>query len=122
MPPLIRVPIDMFKEVEKLLHYKWWDKERERSNRATAMAAAGAIASRCLTHHDQLAMVGPPHDEIRAYVCLRCHAIACEPEIKHRGFDYETIPDWEIDTILDLDLERQRKGNSRMFAMGGGRK
>ena len=118
MPPLIRVSVDMFRLVEKMLKYRYSDKERERSNRATAMAAAGAIARRCIMHHDEIAIVGPPHDAIRAYVCLRCHGAASEPEIKDRGFAFETIPDWEIDTILDLDLERQQKGNSRMFAMG----
>ena len=116
---LIRVPFNAFKEVEKLLWYKYHDKERERSNRAARLAASGRNAARCIMKHDQIAWVGPPHDAIRSYVCLRCHAAACEPEIKDRGFDFETIPDWELDTILDLDLERQTKGNTKMFSMNG---
>ena len=31
--PLIKIPFDAFKEVEKMLKFKFWDKERERSNR-----------------------------------------------------------------------------------------
>ena len=110
MAILIRTPFNAFKEVEKMLAYRWWDKGRERSNRAVAIASAGAVARRCIMQHDQIAMTGPPHDAIRAYVCLRCHAAACEWEIKDRGFQYETIPDWEMDKILDLDLERQASG------------
>ena len=108
---VIRVPINMFKEVEKLLKYRFGDKERERSNRAAGMAEAGRVVARCVMRHDQIAWVGPPHDAIRAYVCLRCHGAACEPEIVDRGFDFDTVPDWIIHEILDLDLERQAKGN-----------
>ena len=116
---VIRTPINMFKEVEKMLHYRFWDKERERSNRAAAMAASGRISARCVMRHDQYTYTGPPNDHIRAYVCLRCHAVACEPEIRDRGFDFDTLPDWEMNTIFDLDLERQAKGNPKMFAMNG---
>ena len=110
MPLLIRTPANMFKEVEKMLHYKFWDKERERSNRAAGMASTGIVAARCVMRHDQIAWVGPPHDKIRAYVCLRCHAAASEPEIKDRGFAFETIADFDLDTIFDLDLQRQSQG------------
>lgn len=118
----IKVPTNMFKEVEKLLQHRFWDKERERSNRAAGMAAAGRIVVRCAMNHDQIAWVGPPHDPIRAYVCLRCHAAASEPEIRDRGFQFETIMDTEIMKIFELDLERQAKGNSRSFGLytGGG--
>ena len=117
---VIRVPVNMFKEVEKRLKYRFRDKERERSNRAAGMAAAGRIAARCVMRHDQIAWVGPPHDRIRAYVCLRCHAAASEPEIIDRGFDFDTICDVEIYKILDLDLERQAKGNPTLFGMSNG--
>lgn len=115
----INVPTNMFREVEKRLHYKFWDKGRERSNRAAGMAAAGAIAPRCIMKHDQIAYSGPPDDRIRAYVCLRCHAAACEPEIIDHGFSFQECPDWIMYEILDLDLQRQAQGNPRTFAMNG---
>lgn len=117
MAPLIRVPFNAFAEVEKLLKFRWWDKERERSNRAAALVeAAKGTARRCPLRHDMIAWSGPPHDSVRAYICLRCNAAASEPEIKDRGFDFDTIPDWEIEKILDLDLQRQAdQGNKSFF-------
>ena len=117
MGPVIRMPFDAFKEVEKLLKYRFWDKERERSNRAAGIAQSNrGTTRRCPLRHDQIAWSGPPHDKIRAYICIRCGAAASEPEIKDRGFDFDTIPDWEIMKILDLDLERQAKlGNKAFF-------
>ena len=114
--PLIRVPFNAFAEVEKLLKYRWWDKERERSNRAAGLVElAKGTTRRCPMRHDRIAWSGPPHDSVRAYVCLRCNAAACEPEIKDRGFDFETVPDWIIEEILDLDLQRQAEGNRTVF-------
>ena len=108
--------IDMFKEVEKLLKYRWWDKERERSNRAAGLVEqALGTRRRCPLLHGRIAWSGPPHDPIRAYVCLYCNAAACEPEIKDRGFEFDTVPDWIIHEILDLDLQRQADGNRRVF-------
>ena len=116
MPPLIRVAFDAFKEAERLLKHKFWDKERERSNRAAALVQiARGTTRRCPMRHDQIAWSGPPHDRIRAYVCLRCNAAACEPEIKDRGFEFDTVPDWIIHEILDLDLQRQAEGNRTVF-------
>ena len=121
MPPLIRIPFNAFAEVEKLLKAKFWDKERERSNRAVGLVeAAMGTRRRCPMRHDQIAWSGPPHDRIRAYVCLRCNAAACEPEIKDRGFDFDTVPDWIIHEILDLDLQRQAEGNPKFFGGFGG--
>lgn len=116
---VIKVPFNAFAEVEKRLKYKFWDKGRERSNRAASMMAGGTIAHRCIMKHDMIAYSGPPDDPIRAYVCLRCHAAACEPEIRDRGFEFQTVPDWEILAILDLDLARQARGNPKMFAVNG---
>jgi len=116
MPITIRTPFNAAKEVEKMLRYKFWDKERERSNRAARLAEAAKGTMRvCPMRHDMTAWVGPPHDRIRAYVCLRCNAAASEPEIKDRGFEFETIPDWEIHKIFDLDLQRQAMGNPKMI-------
>lgn len=117
MAPITRVAFDAFAEVEKMLKHRWWDKGRERSNRAAALAeAARGTVRRCPLHHDQIAWSGPPHDAIRAYVCLRCNAAACEPEIKDRGYDFDTVPIEIIDAILDLDLQRQSTmGNKGFF-------
>jgi len=122
MAIVFKIPVNMFAEVEKMLKYRWWDKARERSNRAAALAEmAMGSPRRCPLRHDMIAWSGPPHDKIRCYICLRCNAAASEPEIKDRGFDFDTIPDWEIDKILDLDLERQAKmGNRSVFGGVGG--
>lgn len=117
---LIRVPFDAFKEVERLLKYRFWDKERERSNRAARLAeVARGTKRRCPLNHDTLAWSGPPHDAIRAYVCLRCNAAASEPEIKDMGFEFEAVPDWIIKQILDLDLQRQADLNPKQFFVPG---
>ena len=114
---LVKIKTDMFKEVEKLLKYRFWDKERERSNRATQIQGqARGTARRCPLRHNRIAWSGPPHDPIRAYICVDCGAAASEPEIKDRGFDFLTVPDWEMVAILDLDLERQSVlGNATQF-------
>ena len=122
MAPLIRVPAgNMFREVEKLLKYRFWDKERERSNRAAGLAdAAKGTKRKCPLRHDMIAWSGPPHDSVRAYICLRCNGAACEPEIKDMGYDFETVPDFIIHHILDLDLQRQ-EGDKKLFAGLGGK-
>ena len=122
MAPLIRIKMNMFQEVERMLKYRWHDKERERSNRAAQLVElAKGTRRRCPLRHDLIAWSGPPHDQVRCYICLRCNAAASEPEIKDRGFDFDTIPDWEIMKILDLDLQRQAEmGNPRFYAGLGG--
>lgn len=116
MPLLIRVPVDMFREVEKRLKYRYFDKERERSNHAKKLVDLAQGTRRlCPLNHDQIAWVGPPHDKVRAYVCLRCNAAACEPEIKDYGSEFETVGDWVIKQILDADLQRQANGNPKSF-------
>mgnify|MGYP001573395841 CR=1 FL=1 len=123
MASLIRVPIHMFREVEKMLHYRYADKERERSNRSAGLRqAALGTRRRCPLRHERIAWSGPPHDAVRAYVCLECNAAACEPEIKDMGFDFDTVPDWIIHRILDADLERQTDlGNPAFFGGLGGK-
>ena len=122
MPIIVKIPFDAFKEVERMLKYRFHDKERERSNRAAGLAEqAKGTRRRCPLRHDTIAWSGPPHDPIRTYICLRCNACASEPEIKDRGYDFETVPDWEIDAIFDLDLERQSTmGNPSFFGGFGG--
>lgn len=122
MAPLIKIPFNAFAEVEKMLKHRFWDKERERSQRAAGLAElAKGTKRRCPLRHDMIAWSGPPHDEVRAYICLRCNAAASEPEIKDRGYDFDTAPDWIIDEIFDLDLQRQSVlGNPASFrGMGG---
>jgi hypothetical protein len=121
--PIIRIAFDAFKEVEKMLHYRFWDKERERSNRAAGLHASGpSIATRyCPRHHDTIAWSGPPHDQIRAYICLLCNAAACEPEIRDRGCEFDTVPDWTIKAIMDLDLERLHGLQPKIFGPASGR-
>jgi len=99
---------DAQKEIDERLNYRYGDKERERSNRAAGLHdLAVGTRRRCPLRHDMIAWSGPPHDIVRCYICLRCNAAASEPEIRDRGFTFEEIPDWEILTILDLDLDRQ---------------
>lgn len=114
---VIKPAFNAFKEVEKMLKARFWDKERERSQRASGLAQiALGTKRRCPLRHDMIAWSGPPHDTIRCYVCLRCNAAASEPEIKDRGHDFDTVPDWLIHEILDLDLQRQGEGSKKMFA------
>ena len=112
----IRVPIDYFKEVEKRLRYRFWDKERQWSNKAAGWADGGPNRAICPMRHERIAWSGPPHDAIRAFVCLDCHAAASEPEIRARGFTFEEVPDWEIHRIMDEDLKRiYQQGNPTRF-------
>ena len=110
-------------EIEKMLKYRFADKERERSNRAAGLReSALGTRRRCLPYpsHQKIAWVGPPHDRIRAYVCLNCNAAASEPEIKERGYDFDTIPDFAIHAIMDDDLQRQATTNPVTFGGLGG--
>lgn len=121
MSIVVKIPWDAFKLVEQRLKYKWWDKGRERSNRAAAMMAGGRIAARCIMGHDEFAYSGPPDDKVRAYVCLRCHAAACEPEIIDKGSTFDDCTIELIHHIMDLDLARQGAGNPKTFGGLGGR-
>lgn len=108
-------------EVNQMLQYRYWDKERERSNRAAGLHdSALGTRRRCPLRHEKIAWVGPPHDAIRAYVCLLCNAAASEPEIVDKGYEFNTIPDYAIHKIMDDDLERQAGPNPRQFAPGFG--
>ena len=119
--PLIIVKEDMFKEAERQMRHKAGDKERERSNRAAGLhSLAMGTGRRCPRLHDMIAWVGPPHDTIRAYVCLLCNAAASEPEIKYMGYEFETVPDYIIHSILDADLQRQATTNPVSFGGLGG--
>ena len=111
-------PSKMQQEAEKLLQYRYKDRERERSNRAAQIAdSAKGTKRRCLTtpKHAKFAYSGPPHDAIRAYICIYCGAACSEPEVKDRGYDFWTVPDWIMDEIFDLDLERQGDTNQKFF-------
>ena len=119
--PLIRVPTDTFVEVEKQMRYKAGNKEQERSNRASGLHdLAMGTRRRCPLRHNSIAWSGPPHDEVRCYVCLLCNAAASEPEIKHMGYEFDTVPDFIIYSILDTDLQRQATTNPVSFPGLGG--
>ena len=108
-------------EVEKALKYKYHDKERERSNRAAGLRdLAQGTRRRCPLRHETIAWSGPPHDEVRAYICLLCNAAASEPEIKDMGYEFDTVGDWIIHEIMDKDLQRQAGGNPVSFGGLGG--
>ena len=110
------MPFDAFAEVEKRLKFRFWDKGRERSNRARGLnEAAQGSRRRCPLRHQTIAWSGPPFDPIRTYICLNCNAAACEPEIRDRGFTFDEVPDWIIHEILDLDLQRQAGSNPVSF-------
>lgn len=112
---VIRTPDNMFREVEKRLKYRFWDKGRERSNRAAAMMAGGAIARRCPTKHRDIAYSGPPDDPIACYVCLHCHAAASEPELREMGYDFFETPLHIQHEVMDRDLQRQALQQFRSF-------
>ena len=79
---VIRVKEDIQALIEKRLRYRFWDKERERSNRAAAMADRGPQRPLCPLQHNTLVYSGPPHDVVRRYVCAHCNADATEGAIK----------------------------------------
>ena len=108
--------LDLFKEIERMLGFKSHDKERERSNHATQIAATSQGTRRiCPMQHNKMAWTGPPHD-IRAYICIICGAVASEPEIVDRGWDFTTVLFEHIQEIMDADLQRQI-GNAKSFAV-----
>src|SRR3990167_2952856 len=115
-PFFIRVPENIGRLVERRLAYRFGHRYEEQSNKAAQMAEAGAsvtpayAAGKCVWRHKDVTWSGPPHDPIRAWVCNYCHAAACEPEIKDRGYDFDTVSDYVLEEILDLDLKRQYQG------------
>ncbi len=112
---------DMFAEVERQMLYKAGHKEQERSNRATGLHdLAMGTRRRCPLRHNTIAWSGPPHDSVRAYVCLLCNAAASEPEIEYMGYEFDTVPDFIIHSILDTDLQRQATTNPVSFPDLGG--
>ena len=117
---IIKVKEDMFALTEKMMHYRFRDKERERSNRAAKIARElRGSYRRCPSFppHDVVVWSGPPHDAIQAWVCRFCGAVASEPEIKDRGVDFSAATSELIEEIMDLDLQRQ--GNAMQFTTGG---
>ena len=74
----------------------------------------------CPLRHESIAESGPPHDAVRAYICLACNAAACEPEIVDMGYDFETVSFIIVHQIMDLDLQRQAGGNPVVFGGLGG--
>lgn len=121
MPVLIRVAYDAFRDVEKRMKWKFWDKERERSNRASAMADRGSIHPVCPLHHQTIAWSGPPHDTIRRYICLQCSAYASEDMIKDMGYEFLTCPDYVMYDLMDEVLKQRGQVISYAGVGGNGR-
>lgn len=115
--PLIKVAYDAFKDVEKRMTYRFWDKQRERSNRAAGMADRGPAAVSCPRRHQTLAFSGPPDDRIKQYVCLHCSAYATEGMINDMGHEFELVPDYIIYDLMDEVLKQHSVG--RMVSYPG---
>lgn len=109
--PLIREGWNTQREVEKRMKYRFWDKERRRSNRANAQAEKGFMAAICALRHSDIAWSGPPHDKILRYVCVTCNMYASEDMIKDMGFDFNECPDFIIHDLMDEGLKQQAVGN-----------
>ena len=107
--------MSVFTELEKKLKYRFWDKERERSNHAVQLRAGGPRPG-CPTRHERIAWSGPPHDQIQSITCLDCNSWATEPEMRDMGFDFNNCPDWIFHQILDKRISQiHREGNPRSF-------
>ena len=121
MSLIIQVKEDLAALIEKRSRYYFWDKERQRSNRAALIHQAAPRVRRCATQpvHRTIGYSGPPHDPIQAWVCLTCGAAACAPEIKDRGHDFWECDDSIIVEIMNLDLQRQAQGNITSYPMAG---
>ena len=113
---IIHMAWNPFRDLEKRLKYRFRDKERERSNHATQIAAGGVRPS-CPTRHNRIARSGPPHDLVQAITCLDCQGFVTEPEMKDRGYRFDDCPDWIFFGIMDEKAELvHKKGNPVVFA------
>jgi hypothetical protein len=114
---LIRMKENISAILEKRLKYRFWDKERERSNRAVGIQAGGFRPS-CPTRHGRIAWSGPPHDIIQSITCLDCGNFATEPEMRDRGFNFNECPDWIFEAIMDEKVQVESlHGKRSSFAM-----
>ncbi len=112
---LIRMGEDLFATIEKRMHYRWWWKERERSNHAVQIGA-GEWRPSCPTRHSHIAWFGPPHDAVQGITCIDCGAFVTEPEMKDMGFNFNDCPDWIYLSILDKKRQlRFEKGDPKVF-------
>ena len=109
---LIQVKEDIAAQIEKRSKYRFWQKERDRSNHAVQMQAAGITRPSC--SHQRIAWSGPPHDKVQAITCLDCQSYATEPEMKDRGFDFNDCPDWIFFALMD---ERSANRHKTQFLM-----
>lgn len=120
--PLIRMAYDAFKDVEKRMKYRFWDKERERSERSYGLADRGPIAPSCPLGHQSFAWSGPPYNKERLYVCITCGAYCSEDMIKDMGYLFDTVPDYIIyDLMNEVARQKYMKGDPIFFGGLGGR-
>ena len=116
-----KVKEDAFTIVEKALKYKFWDKERERSNHATQIAGRGPLV-RCPTRHNNIAWSGPPHDLVEAITCLDCGTSVSKLEMADRGYDFNLCPDWIYIEMMDEKIVlKHTKGDPTMFGLYTGK-
>jgi hypothetical protein len=117
--PLVKIKEDINALIEKRAKYRFWDKERERSNRAVRIQEGGPKPF-CPTQHNRIAWSGPPHDIVQSITCLDCGAWATEPEMKDQGFDFNTCPDWIFHRIMESRIKLVHyQGNPKQFYVGG---
>lgn len=114
MPVLIQIKEDVPALIEKKAMYRFWDKERQRSNRAKRIQE-GEWRPGCSTRHSTVAWSGPPHDLIESITCLDCGAWASKPEMKDRGYDFDNCPDWIYNKIMDEKLVKRNRGVLNFF-------
>lgn len=112
---LIQVKDNVALNLERAMRYRFWKKERERSNHAVAIGA-GELRPYCPTGHSRIGWSGPPHDKEQAITCIDCGGYVTETEMKDRGFNFNDCPDWVFFAIMDEKRERVLvKGNPVLF-------
>ena len=105
---------DLFRSIDRALHYRFWWKGRERSNHAVKLGKEGPLRPSC--SHSRIAWSGPPHDKIQAVTCLDCQSYATEPEMMDMGFNFNDCPDWIFFSIMDARSRRVwLQGNPKSF-------
>lgn len=107
------------REIDHALHYRFWDKPREQSNRFGNLADRGDAAPLCPTRHDKLAYSGPPHDKVMRIICMRCTSYASADEIRERGYHFDgpelNCPELVLCDIMDRKLRKKAAGAFSFF-------
>ena len=102
--PLIRIKEDLFTELEKRMHFRFWRKERDRIDHAVQMGKAGPTHPYC--PHLRTAYSGPPWAGVEAITCLDCQGFVTAPEMEDRGYKFDECPDWVYFQMMNEKNER----------------